>query len=460
MLYNAHMLLRVNSRTIIFFIAITLFLSVFQAVYAEDDAVVQTVDEAAIAAEIQAKAQEKEYQALQLKSQIDAHAENIKKLEAEISKYQKDLNSVSSKKRTLSNTIYELDVSRKKATANISLTKSKILTAEDRIETLAKGIDDKNAALKRMQAATRETVRNMNEAESTSFMELFLRNGTISDSWNEIKQLGDLEGTVQIHSDSLKKEKATISNLKNAHETQKKVLAVEQKKFVANKQYLDATRNEKGELLKITKNQESEYQRILKAKQKAKEEFEAQMRDYESKLKYVLDTSRIPIAGKGVLHWPLDSVKITQKFGNTAFAKAGAYSGKGHNGIDFRASTGTPIKAALTGVIVGTGNTDAQKGCYSYGKWVLIRHPNGLSTLYGHLSSINVTPGSSVETGDIIGYSGNTGYSTGPHLHFTVYAADAVKVVRLGTVKAGGGCSNVSLPVSAWAGYLDPLEYL
>ena len=86
-------------------------------------------------------------------------------------------------------------------------------------------------------------------------------------------------------------------------------------------------------------------------------------------------------------------------------------------------------------MIVGTGNTDEPRGCYSYGKWILIKHENGLSTLYAHLSLIKVNAGETVNTGDIIGYSGNTGYSTGPHLHLTVYATQGVKIVRLGDIK-------------------------
>jgi murein DD-endopeptidase MepM/ murein hydrolase activator NlpD len=184
------------------------------------------------------------------------------------------------------------------------------------------------------------------------------------------------------------------------------------------------------------------------------------MSSYESKLRYVLDRTKIPAAGKGILSWPLDKVRITQKFGSTAFARGGAYGGKGHNGVDFQAAIGTPVKAALSGTVLVTGNTDVARACYSYGKYVLLRHPNGLTTLYAHLSSIAVSSGQSVGTGDVIGYSGNTGYSTGPHLHFTVYASDAVKVVRMGDVRSSSPCKNVAVPVSAWTGYLNPLEYL
>ena len=116
--------------------------------------------------------------------------------------------------------------------------------------------------------------------------------------------------------------------------------------------------------------------------------------------------------------------------------------------------------ASLSGTVTGTGNTDIYRGCYSYGKWVLIKHSNGLSTLYAHLSHIAVQDGATVSRGDVIGNSGNTGYSTGPHLHFSVYVSDAVQLKRLGDVKQKTACANAVIPVASLNAYLDPLEYL
>ena len=80
------------------------------------------------------------------------------------------------------------------------------------------------------------------------------------------------------------------------------------------------------------------------------------------------------------------------------------------------------MQAALSGTVVGSGNMDTAGGgrCRAYGKWVMIKHANGLSTLYAHLSLIAVTTGQELLTGQVLGYSGNTGATTGPHLHFEV----------------------------------------
>jgi len=84
-----------------------------------------------------------------------------------------------------------------------------------------------------------------------------------------------------------------------------------------------------------------------------------------------------------------------------------------HNGIDFRASTGTPVYAVSSGVVF-----NARNEARGYGLVVRIRHDNGNVSLYAHLSSMNVRNGERVKQGDVIGLVGSTGASTGPHLHF------------------------------------------
>jgi len=90
-----------------------------------------------------------------------------------------------------------------------------------------------------------------------------------------------------------------------------------------------------------------------------------------------------------------------------------------HKGVDFGAPTGTPIRAAADGIV-----TFARLGYNGgFGNMVIISHQNGTETVYGHMSKLGTTPGAKVEAGDIIGYVGSTGRSTGPHLHFEVHGA-------------------------------------
>jgi murein DD-endopeptidase MepM/ murein hydrolase activator NlpD len=92
----------------------------------------------------------------------------------------------------------------------------------------------------------------------------------------------------------------------------------------------------------------------------------------------------------------------------------------GHNGVDLAAPVGTSILASAAGTVAVARDTGWN---YGYGKYIVINHPNGTQTVYAHLSSINVGVGQTVAQGQKIAAMGNTGRSTGPHLHFEVRGA-------------------------------------
>ena len=107
-----------------------------------------------------------------------------------------------------------------------------------------------------------------------------------------------------------------------------------------------------------------------------------------------------------------DSSEFCFPVRNTKTSNYGWRWERGHHGVDIRLTTGEPVHSAFSGVV----RIASRMG--GYGNCVVIRHPNGLETLYGHLSKINVQPNQPVAAGDIIGLGGSTGRSTGPHLHF------------------------------------------
>lgn len=119
-------------------------------------------------------------------------------------------------------------------------------------------------------------------------------------------------------------------------------------------------------------------------------------------------------AGNGQFIRPVGG-PITSGFGSRTDPVTGGSAF--HAGIDIAASCGTPIHAAATGRVV-----QATLGSTGYGNMVVINHGNGLGTLYGHQSQLAVSTGQVVATGEVIGYVGSTGKSTGCHLHFEVRA--------------------------------------
>ncbi|MEL7086798.1 MAG: M23 family metallopeptidase, partial [Cyanobacteria bacterium J06597_1] len=117
---------------------------------------------------------------------------------------------------------------------------------------------------------------------------------------------------------------------------------------------------------------------------------------------------------EGDLEHPAPGHRVTSEFGwrvHPVTRRRRSY----HNGIDLATPSGTTIRAACDGVVTIAGAIDG------YGLYVVINHGNGLTTGYGHLDRIDVVVGQQVTTGDSIGRSGNTGRSTGPHLHFETF---------------------------------------
>jgi murein DD-endopeptidase MepM/ murein hydrolase activator NlpD len=114
----------------------------------------------------------------------------------------------------------------------------------------------------------------------------------------------------------------------------------------------------------------------------------------------------------GLFLSPLPNPKVNQPFGNQFDPIFGV--ARGHPGIDFNGAIGDPIRAAEDGTVVAAGWIDG------YGNTVIIDHGNTLGTLYAHQSLPAVAEGDVVRRGSVIGFVGNTGYSTGPHLHWEV----------------------------------------
>lgn len=392
----------------------------------------------------------------ELRTEIASQQTKLDALNKEIAQYEKELSAVGAKRQTLQSTVDALTITAKKTQATIRLIQNKISTTELEILELSGGIVATESAIALNESAVGEMLRTLQAHEDTSIAEQVLANSSISTLWDDAEMAVTVHESLRERVSTLESAKAALAESKTSEEKKQQQLLSQRADLKAEEQSLSVQKKEQQNLLSVTKSQESNYQALLKDKQAARATFERALNELESKLEYTLDPSRLPPSGKGVLRWPLDNVVITQQFGKTADSKR-LYSSGTHNGVDFRASIGTPVKSALSGSVQGTGNSDAVRGCYSYGKWVLIRHENGLTTLYAHLSQINVSEGQEVDTSQIIGYSGATGYATGPHLHFGVYASNAVQVRQLGTKTA---CGQAIIPVSPTGGYLNPLEYL
>lgn len=210
--------------------------------------------------------------------------------------------------------------------------------------------------------------------------------------------------------------------------------------------YLSSTKENKIALLEQTKREEKKYDTLIDTLKQEQDEIEQEINNLEADKVGDLDLKDLPDFGKSILIYPVKDYTLSQGYGKTKYS--GHYSSGKHNGIDLANKVGTPVYAAADGKVVAVGNN----GRYAYGKWIAIDHGNGLTTLYGHLSYQAVSKGKKASKGQKIGAMGNTGYSTGSHLHFSVFSSKTFDIVASKKVS-----SLKDIPVGAT---VNPLNYL
>ena len=173
---------------------------------------------------------------------------------------------------------------------------------------------------------------------------------------------------------------------------------------LANRAAAKSEEDRQQDLLKQVQDQKADFQSELNALQVesgAVGEFLRQVQAGQKLASRRKRTFKAPVAG------PISSgfgIRVHPILGDVRM----------HTGVDFAVGTGFPIKAAGPGIVVWAGPRGG------YGNAVIIDHRNGLATLYAHQSRVNVTVGDKVTSGQIVGFVGQTGMSTGPHLHFEV----------------------------------------
>lgn len=389
----------------------------------------------------------------ELQNEINQKQSQIQELEKQIAQYKDMVRNSQNQSNTLKNAIAKMEAQIKKLEAEVRLTQTKISQTNLKIQGLANDISTQNVAIEKQKNNLIQTIQAIDEYDQTGPLELMLGSGNFSDLLNQAQYVGNLQNAIQDKLLSIKELKTRLESQKTQSEAQKTALESLKKQLSGQTLVLDAQRDDQKNLLATSKNQEKVYQATLTTLQKQQAQVERDIYLAEEKLRQAINHNSIPGAKTGILAWPVPGV-MTQTYGCivSAFARnsyEACNEGKGnggfHNGIDIDLDTGEAVRAALDGTISGVGNMAR----YAYGKWITVKHDNGLTTLYAHLSVQSVTVGQKVKGGDIIGYGGSTGYSTGSHLHFTVYATNTFSI---GTNRYG-----YPLPIG---GPLNPLLYL
>jgi len=180
---------------------------------------------------------------------IDAHNTQIAELDKEIAQYEKQLQAVGSKKKTLQNELDQINLSLKKSAASIAASKKKISSTQLQIQQLAQGIAVKQGSIETDAAGLAESFRQMHESEGSSLAVQLLASDDIVTTWRELDSHQTLQEAVSTQMDKLAQEKQSLSDVKKKTEAKRAELLAQQQTLLAEQGTLSATKKAQNELL-------------------------------------------------------------------------------------------------------------------------------------------------------------------------------------------------------------------
>ncbi len=402
-----------------------------------------------------------EKSARELEREITNRNNELKELEREAQRIRREIAKTGSQKASLKRELALIAKERRSLENTIRQTRSRIQLLNTEILKNKSEIGKKQKIITLQNQIIESLMRRVHYIERESLLENILGSQTLSYLFAKKDTYLLLQPEILKEIELLKESKRELGTQVQKLSEQQNSLEQEKLKLSDQNDIIQKQAQKKQEVIRETNNRELQYQQNLKKTLKSIQDLDREIRNYESRLKFVLNRKSLPKKGSEPFAWPLKKILITQRFGKTT-ASGRLYKSGSHSGMDFRAAIGTPLYATADGVVKGTGNTDLTCPRASFGKWIFIEHSFGLSSTYGHLSKIKVREGQRVKEGDLIGYTGNTGHTTGPHLHITVYATNGVngKGVRV-VNRPSAACpgKKYRMPLAPTAAYLDPLDY-
>ena len=349
-----------------------------------------------------------------LKGSAGKLAEQKKDIQAQLKAVQADKSNALKKKELLED--------------QIDLIRQEIANINEQIAMYDQLIAEKTVELEQAEADEKaqfdlfcRRMRHMEEQGETSYWSILFTSGDFSellDNYMMIEEIIQYDNQVIDSLVALQEEVANDRTVLEEAQAEQEEAKAQQ---MAAQDELKAQEDEVDKLIAEISAQEDLLEEMEEELNKAAKALDAQIKAKERE--YAAQVANVP-SESGYL-WPLPGGYNT--ISSLAGGRIHPVTGKpgNHAGIDIPAPSGTNIYAAKSGVVIhaakGTGSS------WSYGNYVIVSHSDGTSTLYAHMSRIGCKEGQTVKQGDVVGYVGTTGRSTGNHLHFEVRSGSTRK---------------------------------
>lgn len=383
-------------------------------------------------------------QILDLRKQIEELTKQAEQYKGTIAQKHKQADTLKKQIDILNSQIVQLQL-------RINITDRQINTTKLEINNLEGQIFDTTEEISKKKLAIGELLLLAYERDKLSLLAVLLKSPRLSDFTDQAHQAARLNDKLVSLLTELKTKKENLGKDKQQLDAKKIELETLSSKQINQKSILSGNSASKNNLLVQTRGQEARYQQLLSEVEKKKAQFFTELQRLEAEaLKtgaFVIHVTAnsVPPKGTRIFQWPYDDYYITQSYGNTAYARRGAYGGAPHNGVDVVSGAGSAIRPIEAGAMLASGFNNG------FGNWAAVRHERDLVSVYAHMRSPSgLANGTPVTANSIIGYEGSTGNSTGSHLHLSVYR-DFFTYIN---------DKNGQLYFNYFDGTINPLDYL
>ncbi len=344
--------------------------------------------------------------------------------QADIDALQDDADALGEQRAELESQLEALADDKSQALARKNLLDSQIANTNARIANVEAQIAQYDALITQTQAELdqaeadeaeqmevfRQCVRAMEEGGTISYWSVLFNAVDFSDLLGRLDAANEIMEFRQSVVDELRRLQEEIAGKKADLETQRTAQEDAKTELEATLSELDAQRAEANALVAEIENNESEYQTALDEIDAEEEAIQAEIVRLSRELAAANGDTGAALGG---YIWPVSSRRITSPFGPRNTGIPGASTN--HKGVDIGGvGYTTEVHAAKAGTVIVSQRSS------SYGEYVVVSHGSGNTTLYAHMSSRSVSVGDYVDQGDVLGITGSTGISSGPHLHFEI----------------------------------------
>ena len=357
----------------------------------------------------------------EIQSELDALKDENRAIQSEI-------NAIRSQYDANANEIQDLVDKKMAIDQEIALLNAQIINTNEQISAYSQLIADKQDELDIAQFTLnglnekhKLRIRAMEEEGTVSYWEVIFEANSFIDMLDRINMMNEITAADQARLEEMRVAAALVNDTKEELEIGKAEL--EQVRMELDQAYadLEERRTESDELLRQLAERQEEFQIMLDESEAAQDSLMQEIAAKERELsaaKYEERLAALAAAGNAPpsdAKWltPVSGYTLTSPFGNRLHPVLGYY--RMHNGIDMACAQGTPIYATRAGTV-----TTAAYQAGGAGYYVSINHLDGFASIYMHMTHYVVSAGQSVSQGQLIGYVGSTGVSTGPHLHFGI----------------------------------------